>query len=220
VPKEGRNPLLLEIVLVGTLIAVLLEVMAQTLPPHYSPVRQPESNLAVGPYGYLEATSFFLRGALTLVFVVAFTRIVPEEARSRGGVIVLGISAIGKLVIAFAATDLTPRPETLHGVIHALGAVIAFFCGALGEVLLAWALRRDPDVRPAPHVLVGLSTITFLWTVIALGTLPVSAQIGIWGFVERIATALFLVWMLIVTLGLWNRATAEAAPRPIVQSFD
>jgi hypothetical protein len=219
VPKQDRTQLLLGTVVAVTLIAVLLEVIAQALPPHYSAVRQPESDLAVGPYGLLEATSFLLRGALTLVFVVAFTRVVPEEARSRGGVTALGISAIGKLVIAFAATDLTLRPETLHGVIHALAAAVAFFCGALGEVLLARALRRDPDVRPAPHVLIGLATVTFLWTVMALGTLPVSAQIGIWGLVERIATALFLAWILIVTLGLWNRSALRAAPGWNVQSF-
>jgi hypothetical protein len=210
----GRPRLLLGIVLVGTVIAVLLEVMAQALPPHYSPVRQPESDLAVGPYGWLEAMSFFMRGALTLVFMVAFMRIVPEGARSRGGLIALGISAIGKMVIAFAATDLTPRPETRHGEIHALAAVVAFFCGALGEVLVARALRRDPEGRRAAQVLLGLATTTFLWTVIALGTLPVSAQIGIWGVVERIATALFLVWMLTVTLALWNRsALSKRSPR-------
>ena len=70
---QGRDThstqLLLGTVLVGTLIAVLIEVIVQGLPPHYSPVSQPESDLAVGPYGFLEAISFFMRGALTLVFI-------------------------------------------------------------------------------------------------------------------------------------------------------
>jgi hypothetical protein len=138
--------------------------------------------------------------------------VVPQGARSRPGLIMLVVSAIGKLVIAFAATDLTPRPETMHGVIHALAGVVALICGAVGELQLARALRRDPGIRPGPRVLVGFATLTLLWTATALGTLPVAAQIGLWGLVERIATALFLVWMLIVTIGLWNRSAVGAEP--------
>ena len=44
--KQGRTRPLLGTVLVGTPIAVLLEVMAQALPPHYSALRQSESDLS------------------------------------------------------------------------------------------------------------------------------------------------------------------------------
>src|SRR5262245_36562231 len=95
----SSSRLLLGTVFVGTLIAVLLELVVQGSPPHYSLVSQPESDLAVGPYGFLEAISFFMRGTLTLVFMAAFTRIIPKAAQSRTGLILLGISALGKLVI-------------------------------------------------------------------------------------------------------------------------
>ena len=205
----SRLHLLFGTVIVGIVLAVLLEVIVQLLPPHYSPLSQSQSDLAVGPYGFLMALGFAIEGVLLLVFITGFVRAVPKEAQSRSGLILLGIAAFGKLVIALAATDLTARPHTIHGAIHALAAVVSYFCGALGLLLLARALRRDTHVRPSARFLVGLASVTLVWTVIVIGTLVVSSQIGVWGLLERIATGLYLVWVLIVSLGLWRAPSLE-----------
>ena len=193
-------------------LVVLLEVIVQLLPPHYSPLSQSESDLAVGPYGFLMALGFAIGGVLLLIFIVAFMSVIPKEAQSRSGLILLGVSAIGKLIIAFVPTDLTSPPQTIHGTIHALVALVSFFCGALGILLLARALRHDPHVRPSPRFLVGLASVTLAWTVIVIGTLVVSSQIGVWGLLERIATGLYLLWVLIVSLGLWHYPSLEGTP--------
>ena len=208
----SRLHLLFRAVIVGIVLVVLLEVIVQLLPPHYSPLSQSESDLAVGPYGFLMALGFAIGGVLLLIFIVAFMSVIPKEAQSRSGLILLGVAAICKLIIALVATDLTARPHTIHGAIHALAAVVSFFCGALGILLLARALRHDPHVRPSPRFLVGLASVTLVWTVIVIGTLVVSSQIGVWGLLERIATGLYLVWVLIVSLGLWNYPSLEGAP--------
>jgi len=201
--------LLFGAVIVGIVLVVLLEVIVQLLPPHYNPLSQSESDLAVGPYGYLMALGFAIGGLLLLLFIVGFRRVVPREAQSRSGLVLLGVAAIGKFIIAFAATDLTARPHTIHGAIHALAAVVSFFCGALGILLLARALRRYPQMRPSPRFLVGLASVTLVWTVIVIGTLVVSSQIGVWGLFERIATGLYLLWVLLVSLGLWDAPSLE-----------
>lgn len=156
----SRLHILLGTVIVGIALAVLLEVIVQALPPHYSPLSQSESDLAVGPYGFLMALNFVIRGVLLLIFVAAYVRAVPKEGQSRSGLILLGVSALGKLIIAFVATDLTARPHTIHGAIHALVALASFFCGALGVLLLARALRHVPHVRPSSRFLVGLASVT------------------------------------------------------------
>lgn len=208
----SRLHILFGAVIVGIVLVVLLEVLVQLLPPHYSPLSQSESDLAVGPYGFVMALGFAIGGVLLLLFIAGFVRVIPKEAQSRSGLILLGIAAIGKLIIAFAATDLTARPHTIHGAIHALAAVVSFFCGALGILLLARALRHDPHVRPSPRFLVGLASVTLVWTVIVIGTLVVSSQIGVWGLLERIATGLYLLWVLIVSLGLWHYPSRDGAP--------
>src|SRR5260370_77096 len=128
---------------------VLLEGLVQLLPPHYNPLSQSESDLAVGPYGVLMALGFAIGGVLLFLFIAGFVRVIPKEAQSRSGLILLGIAAIGKLIIAFAATALTARPHTIHGTIHALAAVASFFCGAFVIRLLTRALRPDSHVSPS-----------------------------------------------------------------------
>ena len=208
----SRLHLLFGTVIVGIVLAVLLEVIVQLLPPHYSPLSQSQSDLAVGPYGFLMALGFAIEGLLLLVFITGFVRAVPKEAQSRSGLILLGVAAFCKLIIAFAQTDLTARPHTIHGAIHALAAVVSYFCGALGLLLLSLALRRDAQMRPSPRFLIGWASVTLIWTVIVIGTLAVASQIGVWGLFERMATALYLLWVLIVTLGLWRAPFLEGTP--------
>jgi hypothetical protein len=204
--------LLFGVVIVGIMLAVLLEVIVQLLPPHYNPLSQSESDLAVGPYGFLMAINFVIRGLLILIFLVAFMRVIPQEGQSRSGLILLGVSAIGKLIIAFVPTDLTSPPQTIHGTIHALVALVSFFCGALGILLLARSLRHVPNVRPSPRFLVGLASVTLVWSVIVIVTVIVSTQIGVWGLLERILDGLFYLWILIVSIGLWQYPSLDVTP--------
>jgi len=209
--EAGKDHLLFGAVMVCIVLFVLLEVIVQLLPPHYSPLSQSESDLAVGPYGFLMAFGFAIGGVLLLLFLVGFVRVVPKAAQSRSGLILLGIAAICKMIIAFAATDLTARPHTIHGAIHALAAVISFFCGALGILFLARGLRRGGHIRPSPRFLLGLASITLVWAVIVIVTLVVSSQIGVWGLLERIATGLYLSWVFIVSFGLWRSSSLEGS---------
>jgi hypothetical membrane protein len=60
---------------------VALDIIAQALPPHYSPISQAESDLAVRPYGYVMSINFIVRGLLSLTAVLALRGIDP---RNRG----------------------------------------------------------------------------------------------------------------------------------------
>ncbi len=210
---QGRGTstpqLLFGTVIAGIILSILLEVTVQLLPPYYNPLSQPESDLAVGPYGFLMALNFVVRGIVYLTFLVAFMNVVPKEGQSRSGLILLGVSAIGKFIIAFAATDLTPCPQTIHGIIHTIAALVSFFAGTLGVLLLARALRHVSNVRPSPRFLVGLANVTFVWSVIVIVTIVVSTQIGVWGLLERILTGLFFLWILLASLGLWHSPSLE-----------
>lgn len=208
--RETSTPhLLLGTVIACIMLSILLEVTAQLLPPYYNAISQPESDLAVGPYGFLMDINFALRGVLYLIFIVTFMNIVPKAGRSRSGLILLGVSAIGKLIIAFAATDLTSPPQTIHGIIHTIAALVSFFCGTLGILLISRSLHHVPHVLPSQRFLVGLASVTLIWSVIVIGTVVVSSQIGVWGLLERILTGLFFLWMLMATLGLWKYPTLD-----------
>jgi hypothetical protein len=67
-------------------------------------------------------------------------------------------------------------------------------------------------MHPSQRFLIGLASVTLIWTVIVIGTLAVSSQIGVWGLFERIATGLYLLWVLIVSLSLWRSPSLAGIP--------
>jgi hypothetical protein len=198
----------LEIVMMGIVLLAALEVLVQLLPPHYNPITQSESDLAVGPYGFLMAGNFALRGVLYLLFIAAYVQVVPLAGQSRSGLVLLVLAAIGKIIIAFAPTELTARPTTLHGTIHAIAALGSFFCGALGSVLLARALRRMPHFDPPAQRLLRLAEVICAWSLVVIGTVAIADRIGIWGVGERVLTLLFFAWIFITARELQGHLTA------------
>jgi hypothetical protein len=191
-----RTRLLTGTAIVGIAVSALLEVTVQLLPPHYSALRQPESDLAVGPYGALEDLSFLVRAAATFAIVLALAGRMPQTG-ARAGRVLMGLSALGKAVIAFAVTDLTPRPTTLHGAVHAVAALASFSCGGIGAWLTARAMTRESRPR-RPGLLVGLASANLGLSLLAVGTVTVSERIGVWGLLERLCTISFLGWLLVV----------------------
>lgn len=210
--NKGRT---INMMLVGlitaTIAAVGIEIVAQILPPHYSPLSQSESDLAVGQYGYVEAINFFLRGMISLTFLYCLTQQIPKISQSRVGQILLGLSAIGKLIIAFVATDLTTPPQTAHGYIHAFVALASFFLGGLGDLFIALSLQGKTGIFPNQKWLVWLTALTLIWAVVVIGTVAVSDKIGVWGLFERIYTVLFLAWPVIVSFKLLNTSHSQEA---------
>lgn len=54
------------VAIIGIVVYVVIDVIAQLLPPHYNAIIQAESDLAVGPYGFLMTINFVIRGLLSL----------------------------------------------------------------------------------------------------------------------------------------------------------
>ena len=189
------------ITIIGIVLYVIIDVIAQLLPPHYNAITQAESDLAVGPYGFLMAINFVIRGLLSLALVIALTRTTTKEGRSQFGLILLEIWAVGALLLALFPTDLAGQKPTLHGLIHLLVAFIAFVCVALGELLLSlrfaaderWQAVRNPTVSIAFLTLIALFLLFF-------GTF--AGLNGIGGLLERLFLGLALLWILVVAVHL------------------
>jgi len=70
--KKHDSAKLFWAVIPGIVLYLILDVVAQLLPPHYSPITQAESDLAVGKYGFIMTINFLNRGVLSLLFIFAF----------------------------------------------------------------------------------------------------------------------------------------------------
>jgi hypothetical protein len=208
--KSRLHLLFLEIP-AGLTASVLLEGITQCLPPHYSVVSQSESDLAVGPFGLLESASLLARSLLTFAFLVAFASTVRAPARSRAGVSLVGVAATARVIIALFPTDLTPRPETLHGRVHAVAALVSFLGGAVGQLLIARRARLALGPTAPWPLLVGLAWGSIAGALVLVGTVAVSARIGVWGLLERAETVMGLAWIVIATVDL-RRRSLEGQP--------
>jgi hypothetical membrane protein len=207
-------------VAIGVVLYAVLDVVAQLLPPHYSPIRQAESDLAVGPYGYVMTANFVVRGALSLLFIAALAATYRAEGsswrRSRGGFVLLGgFWGVGALLLAAFPTDVPSTPISWHGAIHLVVALVAFLGGAIGIYLLSDGFRASRALAPARSWALGLAVLSVLLCVVELtGGLfipRISDHLG--GLLERLFLGSVLLWILLVSLYL-ARGHTPASVRP------
>lgn len=193
----------------GIALYVVLDVVAQLLPPHYNSVRQAESDLAVGPYGYVMAINFVVRGALSLALLAGLTRGVAARARSKFGEALIGVWALGAFLLALFPTDVNSRP-TIHGVIHLVVALVAFCAVTAGELLVSAHIGSDARwTRLRPYLLIcSFATLVVLLAQV-LGV-RASAALGVGGLVERVFLGLALLWMLLVAINLLRAGSDKA----------
>ncbi|HJT56066.1 MAG TPA: DUF998 domain-containing protein [Ktedonobacteraceae bacterium] len=197
------------VTIVGIALYIIIDVIAQLLPPHYNPITQAESDLAVGPYGYLMTINFVIRGVLSLALLIGFMKNTSASERSQAGLVLLGIWAVGAFLLALFPTDIPGSGHaTLHGRIHLLVAFIAFVSVAIGELLLSlrfsmderWRSMRTPALTIASLTLIAL-VLPFAGPFIGLGSIG--------GVLERLFLGLALLWILLVALRLRSHSISN-----------
>ena len=200
-PLLARTALALTVILIGVYIA--LDIVAQLLPPHYSPISQAESDLAVGPYGYIMTVNFVVRGLLSVSFLVGIGSATGVATRSRVGTALLGVWAIGAFLLAAFPTDIGTTETTVHGQLHLLIALVAFVAAAVGVVLMARRFSEEERLRPIASPAQGIAILTLLaFVVFVLATPMPFLEKHAYGLLERIFIGLVLLWILVVSLYL------------------
>jgi len=198
---------LLWVVLAEIVLYVVLDAIAQSLPPHYSPISQAESDLAVGPYGYIMALNFVNRGILSLIFVYVLAMTLPKlvqgaTTRYRTGLSLLAVWGIGALLLSIFPTDVPATPVSWHGLIHLVVAAIAFLAGAIGALSLSRQFTSDDALRGLARIAMPLAVLVLLFCVVTLGlgfVVPhLSSKIG--GLDERLFLGLELLWIAAVSV--------------------
>jgi hypothetical protein len=192
-------------VIIGIVLYVVLDVVAQLLPPHYSPVSQAESNLAVGKFGFIMTINFLNRGVLSLLFIFAFLQTLDligiSRSRFRIGTYLLGTWAVGAVLLAIFPTDVPAIPISWHGAIHLVVAIIAFIGGAFGTLAISQQLRQNRELERLKPIALPVSVIVIaLW--VAEFALPfvaphMNSRIG--GLTERLFLGSVLFWIAAVS---------------------
>ncbi len=192
-PSTLRQAFMIVDVLI--VLYIILDAIAQVLPPHYSPISQAESLLAVGPYGYIMTINFLIRGAFSLLFVYAIVQVLSmfgEDWRNcRFGLYAIGIWGVGTLLLAgFPATG-----RTL--VIHAIIAYIVLAAAPLGELSISLKLGKTKALASARTVALAIAIFGVFFMVFFLGLLPFlhALKSSYDGLFERFLLGSIIAWM-------------------------
>ena len=201
------------VAIIGVVLYVLVDVVLQFLPPHYSPISDAESNLAVGPFGWVMNLNFLGRAVLCVAAVVALALtqrprpLRPDRLLGTGLVLFL-LGGASSAILAFFATDVnashssTLQTQSTTGVIHLVVASCGFIVTLLAISLLTlWLHRRLVLLRVLPWAIAftALTLVGLLLVVASSLWAP-----GIIGLAERMALVGILGWTFAVSFGLRN----------------
>ncbi|MEI6727386.1 MAG: DUF998 domain-containing protein [Actinomycetes bacterium] len=197
----------------GIVTYVVMVVIAQVRPPHYDVIKTAESDLAIGRYGWIMTSAFVVRGALSLALVAVLALVTRGVARSRLGLWLIGLWGAGALLLAVFPTDLPGATRTVHGGIHALVAVAAFFAAGLGELLVSRRIAALDGWPAFARRAQRLALAALVVCVLAVAALGLSATThgglaGVAGLLERVFLGLVLLWMLLVAVRVSSHGRA------------
>jgi hypothetical membrane protein len=184
--------------MIGVVIYVVVDVVLQTLPPHYSVLSDAESDLAVGPFGWIMSINFFGRAILSGCAIGAIVQTGPRSALRRAGLALFGIAGVCSGLLAFFPTDVPVggdtgiRTATLSGRVHLTLASTGFVFALAAFVVLTCWIRRTRLVRPAYRAAVCWVTVAGVGLV-ALAVC-IAAAPDVLGLAERVCLVGILGW--------------------------
>jgi hypothetical membrane protein len=189
--------------MVGVVLYIAVDVVLQFLPPHYNPISEAESNLAVGPFGWIMNLNFLARAALSVCAIAALARVGERTALRTTGLVLFGVAGLCSGALAFFATDVAPAGEhgvgitTVTGGIHLALATGGFVAALVGFTLLTLWMRGTPDLRS------GYRPALVFLTVAAVGIVSLGATIVVaptlLGLAERVCLAGILGWAFVAS---------------------
>jgi hypothetical protein len=160
----------------------------------YDPGYRYLSEYAVGPYGALMTSTFFVLSLGSLALALGLWRSVSSKLRFLPGMLLWLTWACAVFLAGVYPTDLQELPPTRIGQIHNLMGMIAFPSATLALPLLSFPLRWERSWRSVWGVAVALSLVA----VICFLTVLWLEGIRLAGLSQRMFLATTLAWMFIL----------------------
>ena len=173
------------------LLYVLIDVVLQFLPPHYSVLSDAESDLAVGPFGGAMNLNFLARAVMSGCVVVAVALTAPASRLRSAGSVLLTLAGLCSAALVFFPTDVNRpgefgmAPRTTVGLVHVVFATSGFLAVLLAMALLTRWIGRPRAVR-------GFFVVALVGLGLLAASLAVCAQVV--GLTERLCLVGILGW--------------------------
>jgi hypothetical protein len=175
----------------GVFVIALLAL--HVLRTDLNPVADFVSEYAVGDSGALMVIALLAMGLASLALIAGLRAALPGHARSRAGMILIGVWAAGTPVLAAFPIGVDETIDTTADVIHRLTALIAFLAVSIGALLVSRSFRRDAAWRTLARPGIVLSAALLVGYVATFGGYAVDS--GFEGMSQRLFLAVLVAWM-------------------------
>ncbi|MFD0360139.1 DUF998 domain-containing protein [Nocardia sp. GCM10030253] len=208
--QSAAMRLLLACGVIAPLLNIVVILILGAIRPDYNAWIVPDSNLELGPGGWMQITNYIVTGALLLAFAIGMRLLLRTGRGSTWGPILLGIYGLTFIAIG----PILPDPSlgyppgassalTIHGAIHSLLGLVQFTSLTAACFVLA---RRDEALESrgwsrysvATGLLVATSYVAFVLTAKLVDGGPA-------GLIERIGIIAGGIWIALLAIRLMSR---------------
>jgi hypothetical protein len=156
-------------------------------------------------------SAFFSMSLGSFALVIGLYQGVSQPARSRIGLGLLGIWAVGVLIAMIFPIDLEGAPQTISGTIHQINGPLAFLSLTAGTILVSRCFKRDENWRPFHRTALILSLV--MLTVFMATFVNIATDSGFAGLCQRIFLAAFVTWFFLTAARLRSIVIGSVAAR-------
>jgi hypothetical protein len=171
-------------------VILVLHVVRADFDPGYRYL----SEYAIGPYGALMTSTFFVLSAGSLALTIGLWRSVSSKLRILPGLLFWLMWAWAVFIAGVFTGDLQGAPHTRIGQIHEQMAMIAFPSAIVAMPLISVALRWEQRWNSLWCTTIVLSAVV----VVSFLVFDRFAQAGLGGLDQRVSLAATLIWMWIL----------------------
>ena len=214
--QSTATGLLLACGAIGSLLNIVVILILGAIRPGYNALLIPDSNLELGPGGWIQITNYIVTGVLLLGFTIGLRRVLRTGRGSTWGPILLGIYGLTFIVTGIFVTDpvLGYPPgalssPTVYGTLHNLFGQLQFISLITACFVLARRDAADPARRGwvwyslATGLLIAASDVAFVLTFKLWDGGPV-------GLIERIGIIGGGIWIALLAIRLMSKKVSIA----------
>ena len=200
----------------GPILFTVVFVIHGLLRPGYSPVADPISALAIGPYGWVQNLNFIVLGSLMLAYAVGVHLGMRPARAGILGPALLALAGVGAMLSgvvplrAVAGGGGTYEPAG-----HTVAVFMAFLGAGIGLIAFSRRMTSDPSWRSlATYTLAtGIAIVVLFLAVGGLASTPEAPLFRWFGLTQRVLLAVWYPCLIILAVRLLRIPRATEALR-------
>ena len=183
--------------ILATAYFLIAAVAAHLVMTQYDFFRDYISDYAVGPGGWIYGSAFLASALGCLALAVSNVLLIPTQALSRIGVVLLILVGVTYVIDFMYPTDILPPgapPTTRVGAVHLLDALLGWVLFTVGSVMISSRLRHDPYWKAYQPFLTTVALLSVLLLFVLVGVVISKAPFG--GLAEKLFILDRNIWTL------------------------